>query len=52
VDGVPIGAGGYVDGDIDPTQGFRFTDLTKENSRRSWRSAATASFNSPAQFEF
>jgi serine/threonine protein kinase len=31
VDGVPNGAGGYADGVCDPTQGFRFTDLTREN---------------------
>jgi hypothetical protein len=31
VDGVPNGAGGYANGVCDPTQGFRFTDLTREN---------------------
>jgi hypothetical protein len=31
VDGVPNGAGGYVDGVCDPTQGFHFTDLTLQN---------------------
>jgi hypothetical protein len=27
----PNGTGGYTDGVCDPTQGFHFTDLTKEN---------------------
>jgi hypothetical protein len=31
VDGVPNGAGGYADGVCDPTQGFHFSDLTKQN---------------------
>ena len=31
VDGVPNGTGGTADGVCDPTQGFHFTDLTKEN---------------------
>jgi Carboxypeptidase regulatory-like domain len=31
VDGVPNGAGGTADGVCDPTKGFHFTDLTKQN---------------------
>jgi hypothetical protein len=31
VDGVPNGAGGTVDGVCDPSQGFHFTDLTRQN---------------------
>ena len=31
VDGVPNGAGGTADGICDPSQGFHFTDLTKNN---------------------
>jgi hypothetical protein len=34
VDGVPNGAGGTADGVCDPRQGFRFSDLTKENFGR------------------
>jgi hypothetical protein len=34
VDGVPNGAGGYVDGVCDPTQGFRFSDYTRQNFGR------------------
>ena len=31
VDGVPNGAGGYADGVCDPTQGFHFSDYSREN---------------------
>ena len=34
VDGVPNGAGGYADGVCDPTQGFHFSDLARENFGR------------------
>jgi hypothetical protein len=31
LDGVPNGAGGTVDGVCDPSRGFSFTELTKQN---------------------
>jgi hypothetical protein len=33
-DGVPNGAGGYADGVCDPTQGFHFSDYSRENFGR------------------
>jgi hypothetical protein len=52
VDGVPNGADGFVDGVCDPTQGFRFTDLTRENFGKIVTKRGHRVIQLAARFEF
>jgi hypothetical protein len=52
VDGVPNGVGGTVDGVCDPTQGFHFTDLTKENFGKIVTKRGHRVIELAARFEF
>jgi hypothetical protein len=52
VDGVPNGAGGYSYNVCDPSQGFHFTELTRENFGKIITKRGRRIIELAARFEF
>jgi hypothetical protein len=52
VDGVPNGAGGTADGVCDPSQGFDFTDLTRQNFGKIVTKRGHRAIEVAARFDF